>query len=71
MIDPATRTTPVRIVTQNPDGLLKKDLFVDVVIHDKQPRDVLVVPTAAVLYDEQNLPFVYVQVAPGSSRSGW
>ena len=31
MLDPATRTTPVRIVTQNPAGLLKKDLFVDVV----------------------------------------
>jgi cobalt-zinc-cadmium efflux system membrane fusion protein len=65
MLDPATRTTPVRIVTQNPDGLLKKDLFVDVVIHDKTSRDVLVVPTTAVLYDEQNFPFVYVQVSPG------
>ena len=65
MLDPATRTTPVRIVTQNPNGLLKKDLFVDVVIHDKTTRDVLVVPTAAVLYDEQNFPFVYVQVEPG------
>jgi membrane fusion protein, heavy metal efflux system len=65
MLDPATRTTPVRIVTQNPDGLLKKDLFVDVVIHDKTTRDVLVVPTAAVLYNEQNFPFVYVQVEPG------
>ena len=30
MIDPATRTTPVRIVTRNSDGLLKKDLFLDV-----------------------------------------
>ena len=48
-----------------PDGLLKKDLFVDVVIHDKTTRDVLVVPTTAVLYDEQNFPFVYVQVEPG------
>ena len=65
LIDPATRTTPVRIVTQNPDRLLKKDLFVDVVIHDKATRDVLVVPTAAVLYDEQNFPFVYVQVETG------
>ena len=65
LIDPATRTTPVRIVTQNTGGLLKKDLFVDVVIHDKTTRDVLVVPTAAVLYDEQNFPFVYVQVEPG------
>ncbi len=34
-------------------------------IHDKQQRDVLVVPTAAVLYDEQNSPFVYMQVSPG------
>jgi cobalt-zinc-cadmium efflux system membrane fusion protein len=65
MLDPATRTTPVRIVTQNPGGLLKKDLFVDVVIHDRTTRDVLVVPTAAVLYDEQNFPFVYVQAEPG------
>ena len=60
-----TRTTPVRIVTQNTGGLLKKDLFVDVVIHDRSTRDVLAVPTAAVLYDEQNFPFVYVQVGSG------
>jgi cobalt-zinc-cadmium efflux system membrane fusion protein len=65
MLDPATRTTPVRIVTQNASGLLKKDLYLDVVIHDKATRDVLVVPTAAVLYDEQNLPFVYLQVETG------
>ena len=65
MLDPATRTTPVRIVTQNIDGLLKKDIFLDVVIHDKSTANVLVVPTAAVLYDEQNFPFVYIQVAPG------
>ncbi|MGH9140770.1 MAG: efflux RND transporter periplasmic adaptor subunit, partial [Vicinamibacterales bacterium] len=65
MLDPATRTTPVRIVTQNPEGLLKKDLFVDVVIHDKTMHDVLVVPTTAVLYDEQNFPFVYVQIDSG------
>src|ERR1035438_6468119 len=25
-VDPATRTTPVRIITQNPEGLLKKDM---------------------------------------------
>src|SRR5262249_35913795 len=34
MIDPATRTTPVRIVTKNVDSLLKKDLFLDVTIQD-------------------------------------
>ena len=30
-VDPATRTTPVRIVTENPDGFLKKDMFVEAV----------------------------------------
>ena len=65
LIDPATRTTSVRIVTENSGGLLKKDLFVDIVIHDRTTRDVLAVPTAAVLYDEENFPFVYVQVEAG------
>jgi cobalt-zinc-cadmium efflux system membrane fusion protein len=65
MLDPATRTTPVRIVTGNPGGRLKKDQFVDVVIHDRTEREALVVPTTAVLYDPENLPFVYVQVESG------
>ena len=65
MLDPATRTTPVRIVTKNPHGFLKKDQFVDVTIHDKSTHEALVVPTSAVLYDDENLPFVYVQVEPG------
>jgi cobalt-zinc-cadmium efflux system membrane fusion protein len=65
LIDPATRTTAVRIVTRNPRAALKKDLFVDVTIHDRSSHAALVVPTAAVLYDDQNFPFVYVQVQPG------
>jgi membrane fusion protein, heavy metal efflux system len=65
LIDPETRTTPVRIVTRNPRAQLKKDLFVDVTIQDKAARAALVVPTASVLYDEQNFPFVYVQVKAG------
>jgi cobalt-zinc-cadmium efflux system membrane fusion protein len=65
LVDPATRTTLVRIVTGNPAGLLKKDLFVDVTVQDKARRTVLVVPTAGVLYDEQNFPFVYVDAGQG------
>jgi cobalt-zinc-cadmium efflux system membrane fusion protein len=65
MIDPATRTTPVRIVTRNEGGLLKKDLFVDVAIQSGTRRDVLVVPTSAVLYNTENFPFVYVEITPG------
>jgi cobalt-zinc-cadmium efflux system membrane fusion protein len=65
MIDPATRTTSVRIVTTNPDGLLKKDMFVDAVIHSRSRRSLLAVPTSAILRNEENLPFVYVEVQPG------
>jgi membrane fusion protein, heavy metal efflux system len=65
MLDPATRTVPVRIVTENRGGLLKKDQFVDAVIHSRTSRDVLSVPVSAVLYNTENLPFVYVQAGPG------
>jgi membrane fusion protein, heavy metal efflux system len=65
LIDPATRTTLVRIVTKNPGGVLRKDLFMDIEVHDRAHRDVLAVPVAAVLFDEQNLPFVYVQIEAG------
>ncbi|HYM10257.1 MAG TPA: efflux RND transporter periplasmic adaptor subunit [Bryobacterales bacterium] len=65
MIDPATRTTPVRIVTRNPAGRLRKDMFVDAVIHTRTRRGGLAVPTSAVLHNAQNEPFVYVEAAPG------
>jgi cobalt-zinc-cadmium efflux system membrane fusion protein len=65
LLDPATRTTLVRLVTANPKGILKKDLFVDVSIDGPTRHKVLVVPTTAVLYDEQNLPFVYVEISQG------
>lgn len=65
LIDPATRTTPIRIVTRNPRGLLKKDMFLDTVIHTHTARTVLAVPTSAILRNDDNLPFVYIQVSPG------
>lgn len=65
LIDPATRTTPVRIVTKNPEGLLKKDMFVDAVIHTRSGRSLLSIPTSAILRDDENLPFVYVEVEAG------
>jgi cobalt-zinc-cadmium efflux system membrane fusion protein len=65
MLDPATRTTPVRIVTRNPRGLLKKDMFLDTVIHTRTTRNMLVVPTSALLHTSENEPFVYVEAAPG------
>jgi len=64
-VDPNTRTTAVRIVTSNPGGLLKKDMFVDAVIQTSRRNNILVVPVAAVLRDDKNEPIVYVQAAPG------
>jgi membrane fusion protein, heavy metal efflux system len=64
-VDPATRTTPVRIVTQNQQGMLKKDMFVDAVIHTRTENNLLLVPVAAVLRDDKNEPMVYVQAQPG------
>jgi cobalt-zinc-cadmium efflux system membrane fusion protein len=64
-VDPNTRTTPVRMVTANPGGLLKKDMFVDAVIHTSTQNNILVVPVTAVLRDDKNEPLVYVQVEPG------
>ena len=64
-LDPATRTTPVRIVTENPQGLFKKDMFVNAVIHTGTRSNIVAVPEAAVLRDAQNEPLVYVQVEPG------
>jgi cobalt-zinc-cadmium efflux system membrane fusion protein len=64
-VDPNTRTTPVRIVTSNPGGLLKKDMFVDAVVRTSRRNNILVVPVAAVLRDDKNEPIVYVQAEPG------
>jgi cobalt-zinc-cadmium efflux system membrane fusion protein len=65
LVDPATRTTAVRIITQNPGGLLKKDMYVEAVIYTRSQKNILTVPVSAVLQDAQNQPFVYVEVEPG------
>jgi cobalt-zinc-cadmium efflux system membrane fusion protein len=64
-LDPNTRTTPVRIVTHNPGNVLKKDMFVDAVIHTGAQGNTIVVPVSAVLRDDKNEPIVYLQSEPG------
>ena len=64
-VDPNTRTTPVRIVTRNPGGMLKKDMFVDAVIHTGSQGNTVVVPVSAVLRDDKNEPIVFVQMESG------
>jgi membrane fusion protein, heavy metal efflux system len=66
LVDPATRAIGVRIVTDNPKRMLKRDLYVNVSIHSKRDSTGLLLPVSAVLRDDENLPFVYVQNADTS-----
>ena len=69
MVDPDTRTTPVRILTRNPGELLKKDMYLEAVIHTRTDKNILTVPVSAVLHDSENEPFVYVEVRPARIRA--
>lgn len=79
-LDPNTRTLQARIVVDNPGEKLKKDMYCTAVITAGVIRNAIAVPDAAVLRDDQNNPFVYVQtganefgrrsVTIGESRDG-
>jgi cobalt-zinc-cadmium efflux system membrane fusion protein len=64
-IDADTLTIPVRIAAENPGGLLKKGMYVDAAIMPAKSETAILVPLASLLRDSDNLPFVYVQAAPG------
>ncbi len=66
IVDPSTRAIPVRIVAPNPNGVLKRDLYVRVAIQSRRETTGLLVPVSAVLRDDENLPYVYVASADGS-----
>ena len=81
-LDPNTRTLQARIATRNPGGELKRQMYVTATVEAGSQRDIVVVPNAAVLRDDQNVPFVYVQsdggnhfvhrtVAIGPSQNGF
>lgn len=65
IVDPGTKATTVRIVAENPGQILRRDLFVRVVVHSSDRRTGLLVPVASVLRDDDNLPFVFVAAPDG------
>jgi membrane fusion protein, heavy metal efflux system len=65
LVDPNTKATSVRILVPNPNGVLKRDMFVRVQIQADAQQSGFIIPTSAVLRDEQNLPFVFVQLPTG------
>jgi cobalt-zinc-cadmium efflux system membrane fusion protein len=60
LVDPDTRAVIARVDVDNPGQLLKKQMYVHVLIQSRQPTSGLLVPVAAILRDDENLPFVYV-----------
>ena len=48
-LDPKTRTARVRIELENPDRILKPDMYANVIIETETRPDVLVVPEEAVI----------------------
>ncbi len=79
-LDPTTRTLQARIVVDNPSGKLKKDMYCVASITAGVIPSAIAVPDAAVLRDDENLPFVYLvtgsnqfarrQVEIGQSEKG-
>lgn len=66
VVDPDTKATAVRLVVPNRGEVLKRDMLVQVTIQSATPRTGLLVPVAAVLRDDENLPYVYVALADGT-----
>jgi len=66
VVDPNTRAVSVRIGVANPGATLKRDLYVRVAIHSRQTKSGLLIPSSAILRDEENLPFVFVARPDGS-----
>ena len=63
-LDPTSRTLQVRIVTDNPEGKLKKDMYVTATVEAGAIENALTAPDAAILRTAENEPFVYVVEDP-------
>ncbi len=60
LVDPNTRAVSVRLQVANPGEVLKRDLYVRVLIHPRVMTTGMVVPVSAILRDDENVPFVFV-----------
>jgi cobalt-zinc-cadmium efflux system membrane fusion protein len=66
LVDPDTRAVAVRVVVENTQHSLRKQMYVHVLIHSRNETSGLLIPISAVLRDDENLPFVYVAQSDGS-----
>ena len=66
LVDPDTRSVGVRAVVENPGDLLKKQMYVRVLIQVGKEGTGLMAPVSAILRDDEKLPYVYIAL-PHSS----
>jgi cobalt-zinc-cadmium efflux system membrane fusion protein len=66
LVDPSTRATSVRLEVPNPGRVLRKDMYVQVAIQSSRTVKGMLIPVSAVLRDDDNLPFVFVETAGGT-----
>ena len=59
LVNPDTRAVVARVIVDNPGDVLKKQMYVRVLIHSRQQSTGVLVPVSAILRDDENLPFVY------------
>lgn len=67
-LDPNTRTLQARVVVDNPGEKLKKDMYCTVTVTAGSISNVIAVPDASILHDDNNQPFVYVET--GANQFG-
>jgi cobalt-zinc-cadmium efflux system membrane fusion protein len=67
-LDPNTRTLQARIVVDNPGEKLKRDMYCTVSVAAGSLSNVIAVPDASILRDDNNQPFVYA--ATGANQFG-
>ncbi|MGH9574345.1 MAG: efflux RND transporter periplasmic adaptor subunit [Candidatus Acidiferrales bacterium] len=60
-LDPNTRTLQARVVVDNKGEKLKRDMYCTVMVTAGTVNNAIAVPDAAVLRDDENLPFVYIE----------
>ena len=66
LVDPDTRSVIARVTVANTAQTLKKQMYVRVLIHSQYEESGLLIPVSAILRDDENLPFVYLEQSDGS-----
>jgi cobalt-zinc-cadmium efflux system membrane fusion protein len=66
LVDPDTRSVIARVSVPNTSLILRKQMYVRVLIRSQHEESGVLIPVSAVLRDDENLPFVYLEQSDGS-----